>query len=210
MSLICGCPAGTEIDDIPSSACQQDFGQVQKVMFQRIYSTGTTKNEIVISTTNPNLLATWTTLKSASDGTKVTVSPYISTPETEPGSKREFGGGNATIGGIPIVMGREPTSFTGQLFTFKQDVIAALKKYECENIGVFLINEHGHIAGDTDDLGTPTKFLPIPIKSLFIGDKNLGGFEEPDSNAIEWSFLPNWSDKFHVVTPTDFNAVTDL
>ena len=52
---------------------------------------------------------------------------------------------------------------------------------------------------------------PIPIGKLFVGDKKLGGFEEPDSNTIEWSFFPNWSDKFYIIKreTLDFNPLTD-
>ena len=52
----------------------------------------------------------------------------------------------------------------------------------------------------------------IPVGKFFIGDKNLGGFEEPDSNAIEWSFFPNWSDDLDIVKASefDYNPLTDL
>jgi len=209
MSLICNCPLGAEIGDITVPTCPEDFGQVQKVVFQRTKD-GTTTNIITIGTTDPAVLATWTALKAASDNTKVTVSPFIQSPETEPGSIREFGGGNATLGGIPITLGANPTTFSGQIFRVRQDVIEALKGYMCEELSIFLVNEHGHIAGVTDDIGTPTTFKGFPIQSFFVGDRNLGGFEEPDSNAISWAWPSNWSDKFYVVTPTDFNAKTDL
>jgi hypothetical protein len=29
-------------------------------------------------------------------------------------------------------------------------------------------------------------------------------------NVISWKFFPNWSDKLHLITPDDFNALTDL
>ena len=44
---------------------------------------------------------------------------------------------------------------------------------------------------------------------VFIGDKTHGGLEAPDSNAIQWAFLPNYSDDLTIVTP-DFNPLTDL
>jgi len=207
----CTCPLGAEIDDITVPTCPENFGQVQKVIFQRTKD-GSTINEITIATTDPALLATWTGLKSASDSTKATVSPYIQSPETEPGTVREFGGGNATVGGIPITLGANPTSFTGLIYRMRQDVIETLKTYSCDEISIFLANENGQIGCLVDDIGTPTKVKGIPIQagSLFIGDKKLGGFEEPDSNAISWKWAANWSDKFYVVSPTDFAANTDL
>lgn len=209
MSLLCTC-ADAEISDITTSDCPQKFGQVQKILLQRKYSSGSTLNEITISTTNPNLLATWTALQSASDGTKVQTSPFLQNPTSEAGESREYGGGNTTLGGIPIVIGRQPSTFDAEILWYKQSTIEELKKYECENVGVFLIDEHGQIAGLTDDLGTPTKFKPIPIKSFFVSDLKLGNFEEPNRNMVKWYFEPNWSDKFHIVTPSDFDALSDL
>jgi hypothetical protein len=60
------------------------------------------------------------------------------------------------------------------------------------------------------DETTAGTFYPIPIRSLFIGDKTHGGLEAPDSNAIQFAFLPNYSDNLSIQVPTDFNPLTDL
>lgn len=212
MGLLCACPKSTEITDIPNPECLESVGQIQKIVFQRLYSeTAGELNSFTIASTNPNVLATWTTVLTASDNTKVQCTPYISAPVVEPGAARETGGGNESVGGIAEIIGREPTTFTGMLKRAPQSVIAALKTYQCENVGVYLIDEFGRIIGLTDSLTSPTKFYPIPIAGLFIGDKKLGGLEEVDSNSIAFKFLPNWSDKLHIVTPvTAFNALSAL
>lgn len=209
-SLLCSCPVASEIPDITAFSCPESLGQLQKVAFQRIYSSGTTKNKFTIASANPNALASWQALTAASNGTKVTISPFIQEPVTEAGAPREYGGGNATLGGIPIIIGSEPTTFTGALISMPQTIIKDLKKYSCENMGVYLFFENKKIAGIADDNGTPTEFYPIPVNQFFVGDKMLGGFEEPDRNMIQWSFLPNWSDELYVVTPSDFDPLTDL
>ena len=81
----------------------------------------------------------------------------------------------------------------------------------CENVGVVVKAENGIIVCLVDDVDEPTADMPIPIGKLFVGDKKLGGFEEPDSNTIEWSFFPNWSDKFYIIKreTLDFNPLTD-
>lgn len=208
MGLNCGCPAGAHIADLSIAECKESMGQLQKVLFQRIYKTAGTLNSIDDLTKK----ASFTSLLSASDGTKVTVSPYIQGPTTEPGAARTFGGGNETLGGIEIIIGREPTTFTGTIYQESQKTIAQLKQYMCENVGVYLIDENGNIGCLVDDMDAPTKYMPIPIGKLFVGDKNLGGFENPDSNTIEWSFFPNWSDKFFIVKreDMDYNPLTDL
>lgn len=157
--------------------------------------------------------ASWAPLLSADDDTKIVVSPYIQAPTAEAGAPRTFGGGNETLGGIEEIIGREPTPFTAVMRKMPQSLIKALKELQCEsdsqNLGVYLFDENGAI-GALQDLTTATTHYPIPIRSLFIGDKTLGGFEAPDSNAIQWSFLPNWSDDLVIIVPEDFNPLIDL
>lgn len=207
MGLNCGCPIGNHIPDLDIAECKESLGQVQKVLFQRVYKTAGEKNSVA----DPTKKASWSALFAAADGTKVTVSPYIQGPTTEPGAARTFGSGNQVLGGIPITIGREATSFTGTIYQEQQKVIEQLKQYQCETIGVYLIDENGNIGCLVDDHDSPTEYLPIPIYSFFVGDKTLGGYEEPDSNAISWSFVPNWSDKFHIINRNtlDFNPLTD-
>ena len=208
MGLNCGCPAGAHIADLEIKECKESMGQLQKVLFQRIYKTAGTKNTIE----DPTKKASYSTLLSAADGSKVTVSPYIQGPTTEPGAARTFGGGNQTLGGIEITIGREPTTFSGVIYQESQKTISQLKQYSCEDIGVYLIDENGNIGCLVDNMDEPTKYMPIPIGKFFVGDKKLGGFEEPDSNTIEWSFYPNWSDNLYIIRrdAMDFNPLTDL
>lgn len=204
MGMNCGCPAGAHLADLEIAECKESLGQVQKVLIQRVYKSGGELNTI----TDPTKKASWSSLLSAADGTKVVVSPYIQGPTTEPGAARTFGGGNQTLGGVEIIIGREPTTFQGNIYQESQKTIAVLKEYMCENIGVFLIDENGNIGCLADG----ENYMPIPVGKFFVGDKKLGGFEEPDSNSIEWSFFPNWSDKLVILKreEMDFNPLTDL
>lgn len=211
MSTICQCPAATALPTIPKSTCPETFGQIQKVAFQRLTTDAGAKNSFT-STKAITALASWTPLLTANDSTKVVVSPYIQAPTAEAGEARTYGGGNETLGGVEEIVGRNPTPFTGALRKLPQNIIKALKELQCEsyggNLGVYLFDENGAI-GAIQDETTATTFYPIPIRSLFIGDKTLGGLEAPDSNAISWQFMPNWSDNLKIVAP-DFNPLTDL
>lgn len=208
---ICKCPAAAALPDVPAITCAESFGQIQKVAFQRLTKADGTKNSFT-SAAAITLLASWTPKLSAADDTKIVVSPYIQAPTAEAGAARTFGGGNETLGGVEEIIGREPTPFTGVVRKAPQAVIKALKEMQCEswgdNLGIFLFDENGAI-GAIEDETTAGTYYPIPIRSLFIGDKTLGGLEAPDSNAIQWSFLPNWSDDLAIVVP-DFNPLTDL
>lgn len=198
--------------DIPVSNCPESFGQIQKVAFQRLYKSTGEKNSFKTDA-GIEKKASWTSLLSADDDTKIVISPYIQAPTAEAGAARTFGGGNETLGGIEEIVGREPTPFTGVMRKLPQKIIKALKELQCEswgdNLGVYLFDENGAI-GAIQDAKTATIHYPIPIRSLFIGDKTLGGYEAPDSNNIQWAFLPNWSDDLAIIVPEDFNPLTDL
>lgn len=208
------CPPAAEITDIPAVTCFEDFGQIQKIALQRVYSTGITKNSFANTGVGDiKLKASWDVFLAAADGTKLQVTPDVEAPTFEPGAARTVGGGNATVGGITKKIGREPSNITFTLNAYNQGIIEALKSYETERaIGVFLFNEHGQIGCIVNNRTTPTAYYPIPVapRTFFVGDKNIGGLEAEDSNQLMFSFLPNWSDKFVVVTPTDFNPLTDL
>lgn len=213
--MICECPAAEVIPTIPVANCVESFGQIQKVAFQRLVKDEGTKNAFDSAAEPKNdikVLTSWTDFISANDSTKIAISPYIQAPTAEGGAPRTYGGGNETLGGVEEIIGREVTPFTGVIRKSPQNIIKALKGLQCEswadNLGVFLFDENGAI-GAIKDKAVSTKFYPIPIRALFIGDKTLGGLEAPDSNAIQWSFLPNWSDDLVIITPR-FNPLTDL
>jgi hypothetical protein len=209
---ICKCPASSALTDIPKVACSESFGQIQKVAFQRLTDEQGNRNSF--TTEAPiTAKASWTARTTADNGTKIVLSPYIQALTSEAGAARTFGGGNETLGGVEEIIGREPNPVTGVLRRVPQSVIKALKELQCEswadNLGVYLFDENGDIEAIQDET-TATTYYPIPIRSLFIGDKTHGGLEAPDSNAIQWTFLPNYSDDLKIVAPTDFNPLTDL
>lgn len=211
MSLICQCPAATAIETIPVVSCPENFGQIQKVAFQRLRKADGTKNSFT-STAAITALASWTALLAAADGSKIAVSPYINAPADSGGDARMTSGGNDDLGGIPEVLGGEPVQFTGSLRSVPQSVIKLMKELQCEanagNLGVYLFDENGKIEAIQDET-TATTYYPIPIRALFIGSKVHGNFDAKDSNVISWYYPDNYSDDLVIVTP-DFNPLTDL
>ena len=203
---MCSCPAGAALPAVPNASCPQDFGQVQKIIFQRIFKTAGTKNSFT-QTANIKQLSSWTTLFSASDGTKCVITPYVEAPTSDGGDAITFGGGNDTVGGTTKVIGRNPVNMSFVMRQMTQDVIKALKGLQCEDeLGVYLVNGDGQILALSSK---DNEYTPIPIRSLFISDLKLMGLDNPDENALSFSFLPNWSDDAKVVTP-EFNPLTDL
>lgn len=211
MSLICQCPAAAAIATIPNVTCPENFGQIQKVAFQRLRNAYGTANKFT-SEASILLKASWTALLAAQDGSKIVISPYINAPADSGGDARLTSGGNDDLGGIPTVLGGNPVQFAGSLRSIPQSVIKTMKELECEasvnNLGVFLFDENGKIEaikGATDG-----DYSPIPIRALFIGSKIHGNYDAKDSNAISWQYPDNYSDDLVIVSPTDFNPLTDL
>ena len=203
---MCSCPAGAALPAVPNASCPQDFGQVQKIIFQRIFKTAGTKNSFT-QTASIKELSSWTALFSASDGTKCVITPYVEAPTSDGGDAITFGGGNDTVGGTTKVIGRNPVNMSFVMRQMTQDVIKALKGLQCEDeLGVYLVNGDGQILAVSS---AENAYTPIPIRSLFISDLKLMGLDNPDENALSFSFLPNWSDDVKVVAP-EFNPLTDL
>ena len=210
MSLICSCPAAPALTTIPNVTCPVNFGQIQKVAFQRLTLADGTKNSFT-SAASILLKASWTALLAAADGSKIVVSPYINAPADSGGDARMSSGGNDDLGGVATVLGGNPVQFDGDIRSVDQSVIKVMKELQCEanagNLGIFLFDENGKIECLKD--GTDT-YYPIPIRGLFIGSKIHGNFDAKDSNHISWQYPDNYSDDLVIVTPTDFNPLTDL
>lgn len=202
--MICQCPAAAAIPTLGSPTCAESFGQIQKIAFQRLNDGNGSRNEIA----TPLVKASWDTLIVATDSTKVAVSPFVEAPTQEGGEPRTFGGGNDSLGGIEIVVGTNPSTFNCVIRRCPQDILAKMKQLMCDaaagNLGVYLFSENGQIEGLS---GTANGSIsPIPIRSLFIGDKIHGGFEEPDYNTVQFAFEPNYSDTLKLITP-EFNPL---
>lgn len=210
MALSCACPAAAALPTIPKFECSEGFGQIQKIAFQRLTtSDGVNKFD---STNAIETLASWTSLLTAVDSTKIVISPFVENPTQDGGDARTYGGGNDTLGGVSKIIGSEPTTLTVQLRDVPQNIIKELKKLMCEaqngNLGVYLFDDNKRIEAIQDET-TATTFYPIPIRALFVGDKIHGGLENPDSNTMSFQFVSNYSDNLAIVTPT-FNPLVDL
>lgn len=212
MSLVCQCPAAAALTTIPNVQCAENFGQIQKVAFQRLRKADGTRNSFKTAD-DIKLLASWTALLAAADGSKIVVSPYINAPADSGGDARMSSGGNDDLGGIAQVLGGNPVQFDGQIRAVPQSVIKVMKELQCEanagNLGVFLFDENGNIQA-VQDQTTATTYYPIPIRALFIGSLIHGNYDAKDSNAISWQYPDNYSDDLAIVKPTDFNPLTDL
>jgi hypothetical protein len=148
-------------------------------------------------------------LVDATDNTKAVFSPEISNPEFTPGDPRTYGGGNATVGGIELILGKSPTTFTYELLNQVQTVVDQLEKIGCEKkVGVYLVNESGQYAGKTT--GTANEIKPFPLHGFFVSDKQPGGWDNPDKHMGRFALRQGWSKGFTVIKPTDHDPTLDF
>lgn len=212
MSITCQCPLAEALPKIPNASCPVSFGQIQKVAFQRLHKPSGEANAFTAEALITKK-ASWTALLAAKDATKIVVSPYINSPADSGGDARTTSGGNDDLGGVATILGSEPIQFTGSLRAIDQSIVKAMKELICEanagNLGVFLFDENGNIEAIQDET-TKTTYRPIPIRSFFVADKVHGNYDAKDSNAIQWSYQPNYSDNLAIVKPEDFNPLTNL
>lgn len=207
--LLCSCPLSAAIPTIDaSSGCIERFGQIQRIILQRTFSTGSTLNTIPVASVE--LLATWTALKAATDGTKIQMTPRFGNPTHEAAAPRRAGGGNQTPGGVEIILGSSASPFTAEFQDLPQSQAKAIKSFRCEDgLSLFLVNEAGQIGCIADDNESISTLRGIPVRSFFVGDKVFGNYENYDMNPIEWQFEPDWSENFTVISP-QFNPHTAL
>lgn len=207
----CTCPVGTYLTTIGTLSCPTSFGQIQKLIFQRAAQADGFGTQATVKT-----LSTWTTLLSATDSTKVVVTPYIAGLTPEPGTPREYGSGNEVRNGIPIIFGTNPTKFKCKIYEPTSAIVANLKALECESVVVGFVNELGYYGFEAQTVATglPTtapvdadEMHGFAVQSFHVTDRILGGFDGPDYVEISFSLPANWSKGWCIQVPTDHSGL---
>jgi len=199
----CDCPNSDAIDTIPIADCPFDIKQVQKVVFQR--------NGHVFTADAIKLIATWNALKTASDSTKITSTPFIGgNPLITPGGAiTEGGGDNSTLNGEEDVTGSNPSLFTCDFKSISPAQEKAIKKLMCEkNMQVYFITEENVIIANQEDLAEADSHKGFPISAFYFSDRDNQGFGKKDINKMRFSIKAGWSENIVKVKATDFSPLT--
>jgi len=185
MTLLLTCPLPTAIGDITNQDCQEHFGQVVRLAFQR---TGSPFVDITDE-------AEWDAAVIAADATKVQYTPFtegVTFPNADPIT--EGPDDNSTLFGQTIVLGGASVAPSGFFRGLESAICKELQEFTSEsgvynNLGVYLINEHGQVISNGDD-------SPFPIQSWFIGDATSEGYNTHNKTFFQWSFAYGWSKDF--------------
>ncbi len=184
------------LESIPMDDCPVNIGQVVKVAFQRTKKSATETNKVAAVTK-----ATFDALFTATDSTKMVVSPEMGGATFTAGDMITARDGNDAPYGVPIIAGRDATEFNANLLQKNPKVEEAIKKMQCESqLGVWMINNNGDLICQVDDYDNPTEYSPIPIRTLFVGDRTAGGLTDVDSNVIKWWLTANWRSNIKVIS----------
>lgn len=204
MLAFCECPQPATIGAIPAFTCGEDFGQIQKFVFQRRQAAPSFATLVAAGT-----LANWTPLKAAVDSTKIVATPFFEGFTIPPvDAITEGGDDNTTLDGVAVVVGQTTPVGVGNFRSLPAAIFAALKLYNCEpDLTVFMINEFGKIIGQSPD---GVMFTGIPVSEFFIGDKGVQGKNTQDKYNFRLAFRAGWSETIKIVTPADFDARYDL
>lgn len=201
MTLLVTCPAPAAISGLTPETCKENLGQITRLIFQR---TGTPfADEAAVQD-----IANWNALKAAIDGTKVQAGPIQENfviPSSE--AIAEGGDDNTTTKGQEIVLGGGRVTaegrYRGLATTQREEIKQFIQESQVyNNLGVYLVNEHGKIIGNNK---TGTEVHPFPINSYFMGSRNIQGFNTNDFSNFRFALEYDWDKNLQIITP-NFDA----
>lgn len=182
----CNCPVSTVIPSLSAiDPCPVNTGQIQRYVFVK------RDTEYTIASLTDQTF--WAAKQVATDESKAVFSPMVGNPEFEPGEATEFGGGNETINGVPLVVGYEPTTHNFRHYSMQTGLAAELREYACYEVDVFYVNENRQFAYYKKSATTATGF---PVQSYSLSDLRPGGYSEPDYNTGKIMHPEEWSDQY--------------
>lgn len=202
----CNCPAPTALTAITTENCGVNLKQIQRMAFQRPNG-GFNATDV----TDIKLLADWQAKIAAIDDEKIVVTPLIGgDPIIEPGEAiTEGGGDNTTLNGVAEVEGTNPSKFSCKFNSLSSTVESEMKEIICEkNLVVYLFIQGGLIA--CVEVVAVTDHDGFPIQAPFVSDRRNEGFGTKDSVDLMFELASGWSNNLVIITPTDFNPLTDL
>jgi len=187
----CQCPLDAAISDLVDLDCKTKFGQIGKIAFQQVGQ----------PFTDITLVSEWTGYISATNETKVQVTPILHGQESTPAEPVTVGGaGDNTVydGTIEIVSdGIYQINFN--LRNPSPAVLNALKEYECEvsRLGIYL--------GGRDFVISKADSSAIPVSSLYVqSSPALNGNTDANIAQIQMVLDASWFSN-SLVSPLAFD-----
>lgn len=188
--MINNCPLPTVLTAIDTNACQFNFDQIVKIAFQRTQTTASFADDTAIQT-----LSNWTTLKAASDATKIVISPIIqnfAVPKSEP--QKAGGNDNSTPFGMPNLFGNGSVSPAGDFPSLNSTILGQLDlltQHSLMNsagnsdLTMFLFNKDGYCFYNDGYFG-------VELFNFIVGTLGSEGLNSKNMNGFAMDLKPDW------------------
>lgn len=201
----CNCPTPTSLTEIIASACGVNLKQIQRLAFQRIGSKFDSVSNGILT------LAAWQAFMTASDNTKIVVTPLIGAdPVIEAGEAIKNGGGdNSTMNGVEEIDGVNPAEFSCVFKSLPSETEKSMKALMCEgqSLVVYFILQGGKIA--VKQITSDTVHQGFRIYAPFVSDRSNSGFGTKDTVTMDFSLEEGYSNDLVILTP-EFNPLTEI
>lgn len=213
----CNCPDDGILKDIPTQDCPFDLKQIQRIAFATqgkvIWDSATgggLGDGVPLTTAQLDTKADWEVRRTATDNTKIILTPLIGgDPIIEAGEPiTEGGGDNSTLNGVTETTGTNPSSFSCVFKSISPEIEKALKEVACKSVEVYFFVEGGKIVAEQVE-GTKN-VKGINVQALFVSDRNNAGYGTKDTNTLSFELASGWSENIVMVKPKDFNPLYDL
>lgn len=217
--MIFDCPVPNVLPAIPANDCPFKIDQIVRAAFQLrqlgvepFIATGTSATPITKK-------ASWATYVAATDETKIVFTPIfaaLTIPQSE--AKEEGGNDNSTAFGIPEYVGENTVKVESEYKNIAPAVVAALRKLVQQSIPqtgsyrltVYLFTKNGQILCVETTQANVAKHSGNPLFNLRFSSRGSEGFNASDKVKQGWYFPSDWDEKVTLITPEDFNPLTDF
>ncbi len=204
----CACPKASSLTEIVADLCGVDLTQIQKIGFQRV-GFGFNAADATLPADIMEL-ADWQAFLTATDDSKIVITPFIGgNPTITAGAPiTEGGGDNSTLNGVTRIPDNNPADFSTEFISLNSSTERALKALRCEdNLVVYFFLRGGKIA--VTEVTAGSHYEGFGVQSLNVTDRNNAGFGTHDMITLTFSMPSGYSDYLEVITP-NFNPLTEL
>ena len=205
----CVCPKASNLTEISAFSCGVDLSQIQRLAFQRVGTNFDTADAVTPS--NINELADWQVFRTATDDTKIVVTPKIGgDPIIEAGDAITTGGGdNSTFNGVEENEGTNPAVFSCIFKSLPAQIERELQALSCESgeLVVYFILKGNNIA--CVEVTAGAAYTGFEVLSMFVSDRNNAGFGTKDTHSMNFSMPAGYSNYLAKIKP-NFSPLTQL
>lgn len=205
MALNCSCPLPGSLATIPYNPCVDLFGKDGRWIFQR---RDDANNLFVNGSNGIELEASWSALPTASDNTKVVVSPLLEEVNFNDPDILED---SENLDGAAIAVGSGPQLVTAMVRNPTPAQYTALKALECEpNLSFYRIDDNSKIGAR--GVGSDHAGIIISPNTFIIRDPSKGPTRgDQNKLMIQFYLRAGWYETFDVVTPAaGFDPLTEI